>query len=382
MATSLPLLKVIAAVFLSVAFYNFIELNVYILTLFKRRSGLYFWSFVVSTYGVLFNATGYTLMHLVQLKQKNVYATCILIGWCMMITGQSVVLYSRLHIVMHNLRWLKYVLSMIIVNAIWLHIPVIVIVYGTNSSHPEPWVPVYNVYERIQLTVFIAQELIISGLYLFETTKLLRLERTIGNVGTRKLLYHLLSVNTLVILLDFSILALEFADLFEIQTSWKPLVYSIKLKLEFSILTRLVNLTRKARSGNGASSYGQNAYGHNAYDHNAADTGGVALGTMKNKSNIQRSVLGTNKEETDTWEVHVSTGKGNTKAMPSQVVKTTEFTVHSHSRQASTESLVENGQKNFIHSNVQESHHEIERDSASSVLSDPHYRRQNEGQQW
>ncbi|EUC42738.1 hypothetical protein COCMIDRAFT_28703 [Bipolaris oryzae ATCC 44560] len=374
MAIALPTMKVIVAVFLSIALYNFLELNVYILTLFKRRSGLYFWSFTVATYGVLFNSIGYMLMHLVNIKTKNVYATLILIGWCCMITGQSVVLYSRLHIVMHNLRWLKYVLTMIIVNAIWLHIPVIIIVYGTNSANPKPWIPVYNVYERIQLSVFIAQELVISGLYLFETTKLLRLERTIGNVGTRKLLYHLISVNTLVILLDFSILALEFASLFEIQTSWKPLVYSIKLKLEFSILTRLVNLTRKARSGNGASSYGNNAYANRE-----PEAGSVPLGTMRAKSNIQRSMVG--KDETDTWEVHVSTGKGNNKTMPAQVVKTTEFTVHSHSRQASTESLVESGKKAFIHTTSTESH-EIERDSASSVLSDPHYRRQNEGQQW
>ncbi|EUC37270.1 hypothetical protein COCCADRAFT_1852 [Bipolaris zeicola 26-R-13] len=381
MAIVLPTAKVIAAVFLSIALYNFLELNVYILTLFKRRSGLYFWSFTVATYGILFNSIGYMLMHLVQIETKNVYATLILIGWCCMITGQSVVLYSRLHIVMHNLRWLKYVLTMIIVNAIWLHIPVIIIVYGTNSADPKPWIPVYNIYERIQLSVFIAQELIISGLYLFETTKLLRLERTIGNVGTRKLLYHLISVNALVILLDFSILALEFANLFEIQTSWKPLVYSIKLKLEFSILTRLVNLTRKARSGNGASSYGNNAYGNNAYANRGVEAGGVPLGTMRAKSNIQRSMVGTGKDETDTWEVHVSTGKGNTKAMPAQVVKTTEFTVHSHSRQASTESLVESGKKAFVHTTSTESH-EIERDSASSVLSDPHYRRHNEGQQW
>jgi hypothetical protein len=381
MAIVLSTVKVIAAVFLSLALYNFLELNVYIFTLFKRRSGLYFWSFTVATYGILFNSVGYMLMHLFDIKIKNIYATLILIGWCTMITGQSVVLYSRLHIVMHNLRWLKYVLTMIIVNAIWLHIPIIVIVYGTNSSNPGPWIPVYNVYERIQLSVFIAQELIISGLYLFETTKLLRLERTIGNVGTRKLLYHLISVNALVILLDFSILALEFANLFEIQTSWKPLVYSVKLKLEFSILTRLVNLTRKARSGNGASSYGNNAYGNNAYTNNAAEAGSMPLGTLKGKSNIQRSVMGTGKDEVDSWEVHVSTGKGNHNAMPAQVVKTTEFTVHSHSRQASTESLVETGQKTFVHTNTQELH-EIERDSASSVLSDPHYRRQNEGQQW
>lgn len=60
---------------------------------------------------------------------------------------------------------------------------------------------------------------------------------------------HLIWVNVLVVLLDITILALEFMNLFEIQTAWEPLVYSIKLKLEFSILNQLVSLTR----GGGAS---------------------------------------------------------------------------------------------------------------------------------
>ena len=206
MAVNVVVSKTIAAVFLSIALYNFLELNVYIFTLFKRRSGLYFWSFTISTWGIVFNATGYTLMHLAEIPEKNIYATFILIGWCAMITGQSVVLYSRLHIVMHNRKKLRAVL-----------------VYGANSSNPDPFVKPYAIYEKIQLSVFIAQELIISGLYVFETTKLLRMERTIGNFGTKSLLHHLMFVNFLVILLDFSILGLEFADMFEIQTSWKPL---------------------------------------------------------------------------------------------------------------------------------------------------------------
>ncbi|KNG48184.1 integral membrane protein [Stemphylium lycopersici] len=360
---------VIAAVFLSIAFYNFLELNIYIFTSFKRRSGLYFWSFTVSTWGIAFNSIGYTLMHLGQIQEKNIFATFILVGWCMMITGQSVVLYSRLHIVMHNLRWLKYVLFMIITNAIWLHIPIIILVYGANSSYPEPFVGPYRIYERIQLSVFIAQELVISGLYVYETTKLLRLERTIGNLGTRSLLHHLLWVNALVILLDFSILGLEFADLFEIQTSWKPLVYSIKLKLEFSILNRLVKLTKTARSGNASS-----------YSNNAIRSGGLALGTLRGKSAIRRSILATGIDDNDQWEVHVGSGKPNDGSDPAHVVKTTEFTVQSHSRQESRESLFESGKEALAHSATHDTQ-EVERGSASSVSSDPQYGRYHEHQQ-
>jgi hypothetical protein len=61
---------------------------------------------------------------------------------------------------------------------------------------------------------------------------------------------HLIGVNCLVITLDITILALEYAGLYDIQTSYKALVYGAKLKLEFSILNRLVELTT-ARSGSG-----------------------------------------------------------------------------------------------------------------------------------
>ncbi|EOA83566.1 hypothetical protein ACJQWK_00559 [Exserohilum turcicum] len=345
MAKSFPIEKVVAAAFLSIALYNFLELNAYIFTSFKRRRGLYFWSFTVATYGILFNAVGYILMHLAALKEKNIFATFILLGWCMMITGQSVVLYSRLHIVVHNLKWLRYVLIMIITNAIWLHIPIIILVYGANSDTPQPYAKIYNIYERIQLSVFFVQELIISGLYLFETTKLLRLERTIGHVSTRTLLYHLISVNILVIMLDCSILGLEFADFFEIQTSWKPLVYSIKLKLEFSILSRLVKLTRNARSGNAGNSYS-----------NAVHTGGMPLGTMKGKSNAHRSMVGTGTDERDNWEIKVGGGPNHMETRPSQVLKITEFMVQSHSRPPSIASLAESGKKILAHTHTQELH--------------------------
>lgn len=355
------LLKVVVVVFLSVAIYNFLELNVQILTTFKRRKGLYFWSFTIATWGVLFNSIGYLLKHLEVTKEGNIYATIILIGWCSMISGQSVVLYSRLHIVMHNAKRLRAVLIMIIVNAIWLHIPIIILVYGANSNNPGPFVGPYSIYEKIQLTVFVIQELIISSLYVYETINLLKLESTIGNNGSRTVLHHLLYVNILVMLLDFSIVGLEFADLYEIQTSWKPLVYSVKLKLEFSILNRLVELTRNARSGDSRS-----------YS-NAVNSGGLALGTMKGNNTTHRSVA-RGADRTGEWEVHVGSGKRNENALPSTVVKTTEVKIQSHSRRRSDASLAESKTEILPEGATQDGNaHEIERGSASSVSSDVGY---------
>lgn len=82
-----------------------------------------------------------------------------------MITGQSVLLYFRLHIVVKNQKQIRFVLIMIIFNAIWLDIPIIVLVYGSNSSNPEPFVGAYPIFEKLQLTVYFVQETIVSALY-------------------------------------------------------------------------------------------------------------------------------------------------------------------------------------------------------------------------
>ncbi|EXK24864.1 hypothetical protein FOMG_18445 [Fusarium oxysporum f. sp. melonis 26406] len=308
---------IMIAVFISIAFYNVLELNAYIFGSFKKRSGLYFWSLVVATWGIAFNGTGYLVRHFSPSAQRYLYSTVILIGWCTMITGQSVVLYSRLHIVMHNQRRLRMVLIMIIADAIWLHLPVIILVYGVGSPNPEPFQKPYEIFEKIQLSVFFVQELIISGLYVWETSKRLRLEKSIGNTKTRMVLNHLLVVNVLVILLDVSILALEFANLFNIQTAWKPLVYSVKLKLEFSVLNRLVELTR----GRNESSYGRS--------HNATHHDDVGLQTLSG----DRPKQFTGPQGTLTGEYELRVGKGgegrHVFGNELSLVKTTEISVQS-----------------------------------------------------
>ncbi|POS70169.1 hypothetical protein DHEL01_v211439 [Diaporthe helianthi] len=308
-------------IFLSIAFYNVLELTVSIFTSFKRYTGLYFWSLLVATWGIAFNGTGYLLQHLSLTDLKNLYATLILIGWCSMVTGQSVVLYSRLHIVMHNQKHLRLVLYMIIINALWLHPPIIVLVYGGNSGNPEPFHRGYLVYEKIQLSVFFVQELIISSLYVWETTKRLRLEESIGHMRTRQIMNHLIWVNVLVALLDVTILALEFTNLTNIQTAWKPLAYSIKLKLEFSILSQLVNL----RHG-GATS--------NSSFHTRSQRRGYAGNDMAMEPfSGGRSTHLTAADEPE-YEIRIGKGESrdSTLAPHAFPTKTTEITIHTQTR--------------------------------------------------
>ncbi|KAJ3493742.1 hypothetical protein NLG97_g4541 [Lecanicillium saksenae] len=239
--------SIVIMTFLCLAMYNVLELQYIIFSAFKKYQGLYFWSCIISSWGIAFNATGYMLRHL-QASSKLTYATVILIGWSTMITGQSLILYSRLHLVCPEPRRLRYVLAMIIVDAVWLGIPIIVLVYGTNSSNPLPFERPYDIFEKIQLVVFFVQEVIISSIYITEASRLLKFQFEVGSVANRGIMGNLILVNAVAIILDLTIIVLEITNHYDIQTAWKPFVYSVKLKIEFIVLNRLVEFSRQLQA--------------------------------------------------------------------------------------------------------------------------------------
>lgn len=59
---------------------------------------------------------------------------------------------------------------------------------------------------------------------------------------------HLIYVNILIILMDITLLCTEYANLYEIQITFKGTLYSIKLRLEFAVLNSLMSLTKSNNS--------------------------------------------------------------------------------------------------------------------------------------
>ena len=119
---------------------------------------------------------------------------------------------------------------------------------------------------------FFLQETMLSIIYIKETLRLLKLSESIkqqndavsfdntnANANTadnttntthlrsatvRKTMYQLLAINVLIITMDLALLATEFANLYLIETTLKGVVYSVKLKLEFAVLGKLVQFVR------------------------------------------------------------------------------------------------------------------------------------------
>ena len=233
------------AAFTGIAWYNVIELNVSVYMTFKRKRGLYFWSLVVSSWGVVLHSLGFLLKLYGLVAQYGVTVTIITVGWWAMVTGQALVLYSRLHLVVKEQRILRGVLIMIIWNAITLHIPTTVMTYGSNSPDYQAFVWPYQIMERLQMTIFCLQEFIISGIYLWAT---LRLLKPVYRRRTRSVMMQLLWINVCIMMMDVAMLAMEYQGNYAIETMMKAMVYSIKLKLEFAVLNQLMRLANSSQN--------------------------------------------------------------------------------------------------------------------------------------
>jgi len=155
------------------------------------------------------------------------------------------VLYSRLHLVLQNPRVLRAVLLMIIVDGSVFHISTTVVRFGAYyGGKQKTFRAAWNVIEKFQMTGFCVQEFIISGLYLYETVRLLRVMK---KDNTRRTVWELFIINVFIIILDVGLLIVEYLDLTVYEQTFKGVIYSIKLKLEFAILGKLVKIVR---SGN------------------------------------------------------------------------------------------------------------------------------------
>ncbi|KAL3471840.1 hypothetical protein BJX99DRAFT_16012 [Aspergillus californicus] len=232
-------LKATLVIFIALSCYNVTELVILVLSTFRRWKGLYFYSLLVSgVIGVVPYSLGFLLKFFSEVN-SIVSVTILTVGWWTMVTGQALVLYSRLHLVLRDERTLRRVLYMIIANVFLLHVPTTVLTYGSNVVPGELFVKGYNIMEKIQMTGFTLQEVIISALYVWETTKLLQLGSSREN---RKIMHQLVGINVVIVVMDMVLLGLEYASFYAVQITLKGVIYSVKLKLEFAVLGKLVDV--------------------------------------------------------------------------------------------------------------------------------------------
>lgn len=160
------------------------------------------------------------------------------------------------------------------------------------------------------MTGFSIQEIIISGLYLWETRKILAPGRVFQRKETRKVFLHLIWVNIFIIFLDAALLGTEYANLFSIQTVFKAAIYSLKLRLEFVVLNQLMDIVQGRAS--------------------AFDLSANAGYAQRSAQKIQLDTMNGRGARDNTYSVFASKGIASPIATPmvDGVLRTTEVHVH------------------------------------------------------
>jgi hypothetical protein len=257
---------VIVTITTCLALYNALELLLLIFTTFSVYRGLYFWSLIVATTGLVPYSVGLILQYF-RVTKEVVGLAINNYGWWTMVTGQSVVLYSRLGVVLGkgNERILRYVKWMIIIDALLFHTTTTVVEFGSYYAAPpaeQPFSHGYNYVEKIQMTGFCIQEFIISALYLWKTIDIVKTQahpladRTGSTTSSeqrkktrvRRIMLQLFVINIVIVAMDIALLVIEYKNLHVPEVAFKGLCYSVKLKLEFAVLSKLVEVAGLKRA--------------------------------------------------------------------------------------------------------------------------------------
>ncbi|KAH8779873.1 hypothetical protein F5883DRAFT_193148 [Diaporthe sp. PMI_573] len=281
-----PALRVFVITVGVLAVYNAAELAVMALLTFRQYRGLYFWSVMVSGVAITIGFT-LDLLDVVGGTARYAAITLITVGWWPMVSGQALVLWSRLHLIVPKssqgeriVRWTGW---MIAVDAVIFHLPTTVFTYGSAVNGPSvgAFARGYDVMEKIQMTGFFCQEVILSSIYVIETFRILR---TSLQPDTRTTMRQLLAINAVIIAMDLGLLGLEAASYYILETMLKGVVYSVKLKLEFAILGKLVRFVgggQRPGAGGGGNHHHVGG-GGGEYDPRKYSVGFVSTATAPN----------------------------------------------------------------------------------------------------
>jgi hypothetical protein len=105
-----------AAAFLGIAWFICIDLNIRLLVRAARRS-LYFWSCLLCSWGIIVHSIAILLANF---NKWTAYSSIVIIelAWFAYVVAQSLVLYSRLNLVLKNVQIGRYILYMIIIDSV------------------------------------------------------------------------------------------------------------------------------------------------------------------------------------------------------------------------------------------------------------------------
>ena len=175
-----------------------------------------------------------------------------------MVSGFSVVLYSRLNIILESVKLRHAILYCIIFNGVVFHTTMTVLSIGATAiartgspamkATLPKWKRVFNPMERTQIVVFALQETVISFFYMYAAFRYLK-SQFARKGKTRETMFLLLFVQVIIMMVDVALIVMDFAGLLQMKGFILSFSYCLKLELEFVVLNQLVDLSRMGVPG-------------------------------------------------------------------------------------------------------------------------------------
>ncbi|TLS29516.1 hypothetical protein PpBr36_00646 [Pyricularia pennisetigena] len=241
---TLPEAMVMAG-FFAVSIWNCVQTFIFIFVTFRNYSGLYFWSMTVANAAIPFRQI-FALVRLFGMAPTLAITPLVSIGFWAMVTGQSMVLYSRLCLVVGEPVKLRWVLGLITFTFLFLEVPVSSLLIASNVPGQEHLAKTFTIFENCQTGLISAQEALISWIYVREARRAFKPIQVIKGDRVKKTLKGLVWLFVLTALLDLSLMGLAYSGRqFAIMTSYKGVVYSVKLQVEGVVLNSLTKLMRR-----------------------------------------------------------------------------------------------------------------------------------------
>ncbi|KAH4183308.1 hypothetical protein HBH64_078820 [Parastagonospora nodorum] len=192
-----------------VCIYLCIEVIVRLLLRCTRLS-LYFWACSVDILAIALYVISFLVNTNMAPHSNGGLVVVTEITWWTFKVAQSMVLYSRLNLVMKNRRVCRYVLWTIIFTAGFAGLPAVITSLMNSLGYSPGIFRVYDIFDKVQLTAFFVQETAIGFLYIYATITYLKNRVSLG--------------------------ANHYPFL---QGFYTVTVYAVKLRTEFTVLNQL-----------------------------------------------------------------------------------------------------------------------------------------------
>jgi hypothetical protein len=103
----------------------------------------------------------------------------------------------------------------------------------------------YNVMEKFEVTSYGVQDAVISAIYIVKARSILVPSNGYYRDINRPIFNRLVGIMFLTIILDFTVMIIEYIGLYDIETTFRTAAYGVKMRLEFVVLNQLIKAVRR-----------------------------------------------------------------------------------------------------------------------------------------